>query len=375
MTREAMQPAITFEEDQVRLLHELTHGRRIRRRRFLLAAAALGVPASAYTLTPVSAQSREIVLVNWGGDAVAAMRDAFAEPWNRGGRAQRVVVDGAGPSSARIKAMVDSRRVTWDVCDRNLPASIELGQQGLLEEIDYSIVDRGKVRPEHAGRWGVGNYIFSFVLTWDTSAFGGRRPQTWADLWNLREFPGKRTLRRHIDGQLEAALLADGVPPEQIYPIDVRRALDKIRSIKAQTIFWGTGAESQQVFRDREVTIGNIFNTRASVVERETNGRVTFSFNQANAWVGAWIVPKGNPAGADAQRFIASTQDPAQQVELLKTLGNGPINPAAAPLVPRDLVRIDPGHPDNWRVQIPANAEWYAEHSPRVLTQFIEAIA
>ncbi len=368
--------AISFAEDQVAMLKEMTHGRRIRRRRFLAAVAALGVPASAFTLTPVaSAQSREIVLVNWGGDAVGAFREAFVEPWTRAGNPQRVPIDGAGPSSARIKAMVESRRVTWDVCDRNLPASIELGQQNLLEEIDYSIVDRGKVRPEHAGRWGVGNYIFSFVLAWDTTAFGGRSPSSWADVWNLREFPGRRILRRHIDGQLEAALLADGVPPDRIYPIDVRRALNKIREIRQNTVFWGTGAESQQLFRDREVVIGNVFNTRASVIRRETNNRVDYRYEGASSWVGAWIVPRGNPAGRDAFRLIASTQDPQQQVTLYRLLGNGPVNPAAAAMLTPEEARYDPGAPANWRLAIPANAEWYAEHSASVLTQFLEAIA
>lgn len=365
-----------FAEDQVAMLREFTQGRRIRRRRFLLAAAALGIPASAYTLTPVRALgATEIVLVNWGGDAVDAMRRAFADPWNKSGHTRQAVVSGGGPSSAKIKAMVESNSVAWDVCDRNLPASLELGRQKLLEEVDYSIVDRGKVRPDHAGRWGIGNYIFSYVLTWDSKAFGGRKPETWADLWNTKEFPGKRTLRKHIDGQLEPALLADGVAPDKLYPLDVKRALDKIKQIKADTLFWASGAESQQLFRDGEVTMGNLFSTRASVVRRQTNDRIAYSFRQASGWVGAWIVPKGNPAGKDAWRLVAAMQDPAEQVELLKMLGNGPVNPAAAKLESPELAAMDPGHPDNWAMQIPANAEWYAEYSPTVLNQYIEAIA
>ena len=115
---------------------------------------------------------------------------------------------------------------------------------------------------------------------------------------NLRDFPGKRALRQHIDGQLEAALLADGVPPGKLYPIDLKRALDKIKSIKKDTIFWSTGLESQQLFRDKEVTLGGLWNTRAMVAKRESNGAVDMTFNECSAWVGDWLVPKGNGIAA-----------------------------------------------------------------------------
>lgn len=365
----------TFQQDCVALLREKYEGRAVNRRSFLALLGALGVAPALFRFSSAAAQTREIVVVNWGGDAVPAMTRAWAEPFNRSAGGLRATVDGGGPSSARLKAMVDSGRVTWDVVDRNLIAGLELGRQNLLEKIDYSIVDRGKLRPEHAGEWAAGSYIYANVLTYRKDAFGGRTPTTWADFWNIRDFPGKRTLRKHIDGQLEAALLADGVAPDKLYPLDVKRALDKIRSIKQHTFFWSTGAESQQLFRDREVVMGGLWNTRAQVARTESNGAVDFTFNQGSAWVGAWLVPRGNPAGRDVHRFIASAQDPAGQVELFKALGNGPVNPAAAAMVPAELKPLDPGSPENYAKQIPANAEWYAANSATVLNQYLEAIS
>jgi putative spermidine/putrescine transport system substrate-binding protein len=86
-------------------------------------------------------------------------------------------------------------------------------------------------------------------------------------------------------------------------------------------------------------------------------------------------VPRGNPAGRDVHRFIASAQDPAGQVELFKALGNGPVNPAAAAMVPAELKPLDPGSPENYARQIPADAEWYAANSATVLNQYLEAIS
>ncbi len=365
----------TFAEDCAALLRELTDGRRVNRRAFLTACGALGVSAGVFRMSPAMAADAEIVLVNWGGDAVTAMTEAFAQSYMAANPGKRVVVDGSGPSSGAIKSMVDSGRVTWDVADRNIPASLELGRQGLLEDIDYDIVDRAKLRPEHVGQWGVGNYIFSNVLAYDTKAFPDRAPSSWADFWNIRDFPGRRTLRKHIDGQLEAALLADGVAPADIYPIDVDRALEKIREIKEHTIFWGSGAESQQIFRDREVVMGNLFNTRASVIRRETDAEIEFTYNEGIVWPGAWIVMKGNPAGKAVFDFIASMQEPEPQVVLFELLGNGPINPDASALVPAELKPLDPGSPENYAKQIPADGEWYAANSAEVLNRYIEAIS
>jgi putative spermidine/putrescine transport system substrate-binding protein len=372
----AMEKQQAFAEDALELLREGLASGRIDRRAFLRVCAVLGATAPlALRSGPAAAQAKEIVLSNAGGDAASAMQKVFAETYMKANPGTKVVVDGTFPSSAKIKAMVDANHVTWDVCDRNLPAALELGQQGLLAEIDYGIVDKKKMRPEHAGKWGAGSYIFSNVLCYQTGAFGGRKPMTWKDFWNVKDFPGKRALRKHIDGQLEAALLADGVEPSKLYPLDLGRALDKIKELKPHCIFWSTGAESQQLLRDREVVMANVWNTRASVLRRESGKKIDFHYNEAPLWVAAWIVPKGNPAGKDVFRLIASTQDPGKQVELFKLLGNGPVNPAASAMVPDDLKVIDPSSPANYKIQIPVDPEWYAKHSATALQRYIEAVS
>jgi putative spermidine/putrescine transport system substrate-binding protein len=362
--------------EEIARFQALTEGRPFDRRRFLSMCAILGLSATAARLTPAAAGATEIVMVNWGGDAVGAMQTAFVDPYARRHPDAKVVIDGVGPTSGKVRAMVGSGHVTWDVMDRNLHASIELGREGLLEKIDYTVVDRAKVRPEHAGEWGVGNYLYAQTLTYNSKAWGGRVPSSWADLWNLKDFPGKRGFRRQqFDGVLEAALLADGVPPDQLYPLDVKRALDQMKRIKEHAVFFDSLAQSQQVFRDHEVVAGCVLNTRATPLMRDTNGECQFTWNQAIVWVGAWIVPKGNPAGAAVWDFIASTQDPAGQIELFKLLGNSPVNPAAATLVPDDLKPLDLGNPVNYSRMILGDAEWYATHATAVTEQYLDAIS
>lgn len=362
-----------FVADCLTILRDKTQGRVVHRRRFLQTIAALGVLPTALRFTPAQAASDELVIVNWGGDAVPAFQEIWADPW-AAEAAMSAVVDGAGPSSGKIKAMVESGAVIWDACDRNLPASVELGRQGLLEEVDWAVVDPGKLRDAHRTDWGVGSYLYSFALTWDRDRLG-RRPETWADFWNVADFPGTRTLRNNIEGMLEAALMADGVAPGDVYPIDVERAFEKVREIKEHTIFWTSGSQSQELFRNGEVVIGNLWHTRARLLRQETDGRVQFHFNQGVLFAGAWVVPKGNPGGAKVWDFIAATQDPASQVALFERLGNGPINPEASAMVPEELRVDDPGSPENFARQVVADSFWYADNYADTLNRYTDLIA
>lgn len=365
-----------FREDCLAILRRQTEGKRVHRRRFLQAIAALGIVPTAVKFTPVAqAAAGELVIVNWGGDAVPAYDEIWAKPFNAANAGVKAMINGAGPTSGKIKAMVESGAVTWDVCDRTVPASVELGRQGLLEKVDWSIVSKDKLRPAHRSDWGVGAYLYSFVLTYDRQALRGGAPKTWADFWNVKDFPGKRTLRNNIEGMLEAALMADGVAPDKIYPINVERALDKIKQIKQHTIFWTTGAESQQLFRNKEVVMGNLWHTRSMLLAKEVGDRIQFTFDQGVLFAGAWLVPKGSPARDLAWKFIASAQDPKSQVELFKRVGNGPINPDAAALVPAELKVNDCGSPENFAKQVAVDSEWYAEHYATALNRYMDAIA
>lgn len=361
-------------EDDILAFQRATHDKRVSRRAFAAGLAALGLSPMTATLTPASAKDPDLVLANWGGDAIKAMEIAYVKPFVAANPAEAVRIDSSGPTNGKIKAMVEAKRVIWDLCDRAFQSSLELGPAGLLEEVDYGVVDKNKTLPGYAGRWGVANYSFANVLTYQTKAFGGRTPSTWADFWNLKDFPGNRTLRRHIDSTLEVALLADGVPADKLYPIDVKRAFAKVRQIKDHVTFWNSHADSYKLLRDGEAKMGCLAHTRAVLLRRDTAGTVDFTFNQGIFWVSNWIVPKGNPAGSRVWKLIAATLEPQAQVELLRQMGNGPVNPAAIPLIPPELASVNPSSPDNLKRMIAADSEWYAKNGAAILNQFIDTV-
>ncbi|MBK5928635.1 ABC transporter substrate-binding protein [Rhodobaculum claviforme] len=355
---------------------------RMDRRSFLRRAGALGIvplviPAH---MRPAFANAEELVVVNWGGPAEAAYMNAFGEPFTEE-TGIPVFIDGTGPSVGRIRAMVEANAVVWDVCDSGVAGAINLGPGGYLEPIDYSIVSAERCRPEFVWEHGIGNYLFCNVLTYNTEAFE-EAPTTWADMWDVEKFPGGRTMRRNVlGGVMESALQAAGVAKEDVYDTlgtaDGRAlAFEKLEELKPHTLYWSSASESQQLYRTGEVTIGNIWHTRSRGLRNDSNGQFTWTWNQGQLTAGAWLVPRGNPAGAEAaMRFIAVAQEPENQVLLLEVMGNGPINPEAAALVPEELRADDPGQPENYDLMLADSEAFYSEYYDEVQERYLELIS
>lgn len=357
-----------YARDQAALLAERISDGRIGRRALLAVAGAMASSGIAH------GAAKELVLSCWGGLAVQAYEKAFGAPFAKD-TGIPVVIDSSGPSLGKIKAMVESGKVGWDICDSSAGSSEALGRQNLLEPIDYALVDKSQTIPEFAMKWCYGTSAYSYVLAWDKKATGGATPAAWADVWDLKRFPGKRTFRKSMHGVLEAALLADGVPRAGLYPLDVERGFAKLKQILPEVLFWDAGADSEKLLREGEVAMGSVWSTRARNAEENASGRVAWAWDGGQITSGVFNVPRGNPAGKDAMRFLDAMNTPARQVVFLEMLGSGPANPAAAALVPAALKRLNPTDPVNAAVQVVMQDAWYGEHYERVYPRFRDLIA
>lgn len=345
------------------------------RRAVLAAGGAAGAIALA-RLGGGTAQAAgtEVTIVNFGGDAVNAWGKAWAEPW-AAESGNKATVIGGEPTVGAIKAMVESGKVVWDVTDGDLYYLPILAKQGLIRPYDYGKVDKAKVRPEFVAEYGCAAYLYSTVNAYDSAKTNGKVPRGYADYLNFADFPGKRAMYKWLIGSLEAVLIGDGADPASIYPLDVDRAFKLIEKHKDQILLWGGGAASQQLFRDGEVVMGNLWSTRASVLHRETKGRLTWVWDDGIVAPGTLQVLKGNPSGDAVFDFIASTQDPKRQLTLLDLLGNGPANPAAGALLTDEQKMIDCGYEPNYARQIKIGTDWYAANYDQVQNDFLDLMA
>ncbi|WP_149535943.1 extracellular solute-binding protein [Siccirubricoccus phaeus] len=361
----------TFQQDCVELALRRFRRGEVGRRELLAGLVALGAVAPGGAA--MAQAERQIVMVNWGGLANQGFGDFYGKPFMAENPGVRVVQDSTGPATGRIRSMVESGRVTWDVCDSSATGANLLGKLDLATRMDYSIINRNDViGPGFALEYGVAPYSFSSVLVYDSAKFPNGGPTNWTDFWDLRKFPGTRLLRRDATCVLEAALMSMGKPP---YPVDIRTGIRRVMELRRNLVFWTNGSESEQLMRTGEAVMGQIWHTRASVLHKESNGRFKFIWNQGVLQPGIQVVPKGNPAGEIVQKFLASMlAKPEPQVGLLGLLGNGPTNPKAAAMVPAELRQYNPTDPENEKQQIVLDGAFWGENYQQANQDFLDAV-
>ncbi|PNG30762.1 polyamine ABC transporter substrate-binding protein [Pseudomonas protegens] len=360
------------QRDCIEILIEKARGGQVSRRTFLQAMGLLAAVPLALRSGISWAADKPLVVVNWGGDALNAFRSAWTDSFTKS-TGIPVRIDGAGPTEGAIRSQLASGRPSWDVVDVDSYSAMTLGRDKVLQPLDYSVVQRDLVAPELSHEHGVAGYLFSYVIAWDSQKYGNNGPKNWADFWNVEQFPGKRTLYKWMNGMLEAALLADGVAADQLYPLDVPRALRKIDELKPHVLsFWGSGAESQQLMIEGEASMGAIWHTRATLLHEDSEGRIQWGFDHAFLNASSWGVLKENPAGAaPAMQFIQHALQPAGQLKLFEALGNGPSNAATQQLMSAEQREINCASEANIKKQIFLNTQWYADHYSSTLEQYL----
>jgi putative spermidine/putrescine transport system substrate-binding protein len=217
-------------------------------------------PAEAGTVKPGALDGLNMTFASYGGiyqdGQMAAAVTPFAEE-----SGANVLSDGP-MEYAKIQAQVESNNVTWDVVDTD--SNWAAGQCGkLLQKLDYSIIDKSNIPEGLASDCYVPAMQYATVMVYNTEKFSDA-PQSWADFFDTKKFPGKRAVQGADvgGGLLEGALIADGVAEEDLYPLDVERALAKVETIKDNLVYWTTGAQSQQMLEAEEVDMALVWSGR-----------------------------------------------------------------------------------------------------------------
>ena len=309
-----------------------------------------------------AAHAQDMVFTSWGGTTQDAQAAHWAAPFTeKGGPA--VVQD--GPTDyGKIKAMVEAGAVTWDVVDAEYDWALQAGKAGLLEPLDFAVIDKTKLDPRFVSDFAVGSFYYSFVLGWNPANFAEAKPATLADLFDTSKFPGKRTFSKwSAPGVIEAALLADGVAPEALYPLDLDRAFKKLDTIKADIIWWEGGAQSQQLLASGEAPIGFFWNGRLSALQADGMD-VGISWDQNITAADALVVPKGAKNKDAAMKFIAEATSAEGQAAFAAATGYAPVNLGSADLMDPAIRATLPDA--QTAVQVNADMAYWAEHRDEI---------
>lgn len=281
------------------------------------------------------AQAKDMVFTSWGGTTQEAQKEAWAAPF---AKAKGVKVLQDGPTDyGKIKAMVEAGSVNWDVVDVEFDYAVQAGNAGLLEKLDFSVINKADLDPRFVTDYSVGSFYYAFVLGYNADAIGANKPKTWADLFDVKKFPGKRAFYKwSAPGVIEAALLADGVPADKLYPLDLDRAFKKLDTIKKHIVWWGGGAQSQQLLASSETPLGMFWNGRLTAL-KESGVNVGMSWDQNITAADALVVPKGTKNKAAAMQFIAQAVSAKGQAKFAELSGYAPINTKSGAMMPAKL--------------------------------------
>ena len=309
--------------------------------RAILLAAASGI-----ALTGAAQAEDTITAVSWGGAYTKSQVEAYHKPW-MAKTGNKIISEDYNGGLAEVKAQVEAGNVTWDIVDVELSDAIRGCDEGLLEEIDHSMLpaapDGTPAEEDFIGLalhdCAVANIVWSTIYAYDGSKYTAfDRPRSMADFFNTKKFPGKRGLRKSPKANLEMALVADGVAAADVYDVlatseGVDRAFAKLDSIKDSVVWWESGAQPPQLLADGEVKMttaynGRIFNAMASEgkpFEIVWDGQV---FD-----VDLWVIPKGAPNKEAALDFLAFSTDTQRLADQAAWISYGPARKSSAPLV------------------------------------------
>jgi putative spermidine/putrescine transport system substrate-binding protein len=288
---------------------------------------------------PPKHEGTTLTFASFGGVYQEAQREGWLKPYTALTGVQ--FQESEESSNATIKAQVESNNVEWDVVDVGNDFGLD-GNADLLEPLDYSLIKQDEILPGFATTYRVGDITYGVVLAYNTDKTAGKVPEGWADFFDTAKIPGKRGLWKYsTGGVLEFALMADGVKPADLYTpkLDVDRAIKKLDTIKDDIVWWGSGAESQELIGSGEVAMSMIWNGRGYSAKHTDNKPVEMQWNQQILTADYFVVPKGTPNKQAAMEFIAWATCANNNAAVSDKIPYGPTNKnsKANPAVVQDL--------------------------------------
>ena len=342
------------------------------RRRFIgtAAAGAAATVALPNVITRARGQGKnELVFVGFGGTYQDGQTKALFEPFEK--ETGIKVVQTTGVDLAKLRAQSQANRIEWDLISIPDRLRYTAVKDGLLMPLNYSVINAKDVMPQLVTEYAVGCVTIPMLLTYSTKAYpAGKAPQTWADFWDAKKFPGPRGYYNAPTYSLEFALIADGVPKDKLYPLDVPRALKSLDRVKPDIKVWWTQFPQPGVLlKSGEITATPWTRSISFVLEGEP---MAISYEGAALTYEAWVVPKGAPHADNTMKFINWALQPKPQAELTKYIAFGPTNGKAMEFVNPKLKPLLSSDPDNIKKGFLLSGDWWGPNLDKVNEQWNE---
>lgn len=343
---------------------------RLSRRGLLIGTVGLLAAPMVLRFSRARAESGSVTMTSYGGKLQEIFAKNVTDPFTEetGIRVNFVPT----PDIAKLKAQELTGNVEIDVFDTSDEVAAFASKQGFWEKLDLSMFDIGDMTiPPTAD--SITGTLYAGGLAWDPKKYGsGKHPANFAEYFDLKKFPGRRTFRNRPNETLEAALLADGVPPKNVYPLDIDRAFKQLDRIKPSIASWITATpQTISLLQTGEVDFSYTYSNRVkSTTEPGGGAPLAFSFEQNLLGVQRLAVPKRAPNKENAIKLIAYSLRPEVQSRSNASVGQMPNSKKAMSMFPAEIRKWMPdmSNPNN----LVLSGAYWADHFETVSRRFKE---
>jgi putative spermidine/putrescine transport system substrate-binding protein len=339
-----------------------------------ISVRAAAIAATCVVCVAGAASARDLTVVSWGGSYQDAQRKVYFEPFTQA-TGIKLVEDSWDGGIGALRAKVQGGAVSWDVVQVEAE-ELNIGcDEGLLLPLDWAkLGGRDQYLPSAVHDCGVGAILWSTVLAYDASKFPAGGPTSWADFWDVKAFPGKRSLRKGPKYNLEFALMAAGVAPKELYAVlatkeGVDRAFAKLSELKPHLIWWEAGAQPPQLLASGEVVMTSVYNGRLDAPRKEGKDFRIVWPGSIYA-VDSWAILKGSENTGPGMQLIAFMSKPENQRRLPEFISYGVSHKDALTGLPADVLSRLPSAPENLAGAIAINAQFWTDHIDELNKRF-----
>jgi len=290
-------------------------------------SAVMAALVGASLLGTSLASARDLMVVGNGGGFQDNARKHLFQGYEKA-TGTKVKDDVYNGEMAKVYSMVKSGDVTYDVIMVEGPELVRGCEDGVFEKIDWSVVKKDKFIPGGTSTCGAGAVLSGITLFYDSARIKNGA-DTYAKLWDVKNYPGKRSLKYGPKMTLEIALIADGVAPADVYkvlatPAGQKRAFAKLDQIKPHVVWWKSGTQPLQLVGSGEVAYA-VGWTGRTVRANEGGAKYPLQWNTLLYMVDYWTVVKGSPNAKEGMKMIEWMTDTKP---LLALSEDWPVSPA-----------------------------------------------
>ena len=330
----------------------------------VLALTALAACSPSASTPEGTEDAGEVRVYDGGGAWGDAQAQAFFKPFEEETGIKVIPIPGDAP--AAMRTTIEAGNPSMDVVDLSGTDVFTWGEAGLLEPVnadEWTTADAADFSPYPVLDNAVPSLLYAAQISWDKTAVPDGI-DSWADFWKTSV--GKVTLgdgSTISTGIFEAALLADGVAPDKLYPLDIDRAFTKLTELRPNILkFWESGAESVQLLADGQVAAAGAYNGRVAALQAE-NDNIGSTWNEAVLSIDYWGIAAGSPNADNARKFIEFASRPDRQAEFASLITYAPTNSKAYDDIDSDRQTLLPTAPQYADKVIPIDNDFWNSDS------------